>query len=396
MKKKINKKLLARIGAILACVLLVGALVVPCFADETETQAESTLDREAVLAAFCELYHLDSTSPLYEALFDMLAVTFEEAPMLYQFRLALEQDVLNPQTQFLTYGYTAPFDYYDDVIVCNTFDNSMYDLGNGHWSTSYTTSGDNRFLYLKYFTLRDDQESAQSIETLRIRFRIDKNTLQITEVTVELKDLYNLTLASDNVVIASVGSRMSVAPIDYCISNGFLRSEVSVGYDTFESILDKGYSGGYQNGFNAGHEQGIQEGYNSGYNNGFEVGRADGYHSGYIQGSSDAYYDGYDDGYYEGFSEGEESGYQMGRKEGYDNGYEEGYGAGINTQQSAILGKNLLGDIFSTPIEALNNFTLIDWELSSGKQVTITLGAILGAALAVVFVMWFLKLFAGG
>ena len=118
-------------------------------------------------------------------------------------------------------------------------------------------------------------------------------------------------------------------------------------------------------------------GYNHSYTLGYETGLRYGYDSGYETG--------YNDGFANGTANSE-----------YDVAYQKGFQDALNEVDSGDFGRNFLGVVFNAPIDALNNFILIDWTLSNGEQVTITLGSILGAALAVVLVVWFLKLFAGG
>lgn len=112
-----------------------------------------------------------------------------------------------------------------------------------------------------------------------------------------------------------------------------------------------------------------------------------------FEGYMDAYHKYYHDGYFNGWNDGFMYGYDYA---GNTDDYERGYQDAIDDIDSGDFGRNFLGGIFTAPIDALNNFTLIDYELSDGEQVSITLGSIIGAALAVVFVIWFLKLFAGG
>ena len=82
MKKKINKKLLARIGAVLTCMLLVGALAVPCFADynptpnpdedapgvSTDNNGIADVPDADVLAEYLNSHNVSSSEPIYKLL----------------------------------------------------------------------------------------------------------------------------------------------------------------------------------------------------------------------------------------------------------------------------------------------------------------------------------------
>lgn len=94
-----------------------------------------------------------------------------------------------------------------------------------------------------------------------------------------------------------------------------------------------------------------------------------------------AYDEGFDDGYDYGYS----AGLVAGREEGYQSGYEEGK----NTSDSAHLGENLLGSTLEVPMNALNSFIIYQ-----NGDVTITLGLVVGAMLALILLIAFLKLFA--
>lgn len=121
----------------------------------------------------------------------------------------------------------------------------------------------------------------------------------------------------------------------------------------------------------------------------------------------------YDRGYNAGFTEGESSGFTFGRYEGYNAGYADGssstvvesartegynagYAAGRESTDSANLGQNLIGDTLSAPMDGLNDFVLYDSDGPDGEAKPITLGLIVGGAIALTLFMAFLKLFAGG
>lgn len=123
----------------------------------------------------------------------------------------------------------------------------------------------------------------------------------------------------------------------------------------------------------------------------------DGTSSGYQRGLADGKIAGYGEGFTDGLAEGETLGYEVGFDEGYRVGYEVGFadntgGGGGSSEDSANLGKNLLGDTLSAPMRALNNFVL--YESDSGFEVT--LGGVVGASICLTLFISFLKIFAGG
>lgn len=105
-------------------------------------------------------------------------------------------------------------------------------------------------------------------------------------------------------------------------------------------------------------------------------------------------------GYNKGVADGEAYGYEQGRIEGYHQGilvdneqaYNEGYFNGQKDIDSGEWGVNLLGHTLSAPIRALNQFTLV----TTPSGFNITLGLVVGCAIALTLFIAFLKLFAGG
>ena len=100
--------------------------------------------------------------------------------------------------------------------------------------------------------------------------------------------------------------------------------------------------------------------------------------------TNDLYYFGYWGAWYTGFD--------VGYDQGLDQGYDQGFEFGSNSNASASLGNNLIGDTLSAPMTALNNFVLY----TSPSGVQISLGLVLGSVIALTFFIAFLKLFAGG
>lgn len=105
-------------------------------------------------------------------------------------------------------------------------------------------------------------------------------------------------------------------------------------------------------------------------------------------------------GYDKGLKDGEAFGYEQGKKDGYYEGilvdneqaYNEGYFNGQQDIDSGTWGENLLGQTLSAPIRAMNQFTLV----TTPSGFNITLGLVVGCAIALTLFIAFLKLFAGG
>lgn len=72
----------------------------------------------------------------------------------------------------------------------------------------------------------------------------------------------------------------------------------------------------------------------------------------------------------------------------YDLGFDAGFEAGF--------ADDLIGDTFSAPFNALSRFTLFQWEDPAGNVHVITLMGVIGAGIGISLFIWFLKLFAGG
>lgn len=400
MKKKINKKLIARIGAVLACVLLIGALAVPCFAEEMESRdyipSEPTADE--IKNAFFELYNVAQFSALWN-----LMNTDAWSPndyKLYSISLLPPGSIIN--SNFLTYDYTQPPPGGSRAFVNLKLDVNTWtglDLGYGYWTTNFTTSGNNRFWYFKFFRFDIDHE--ESREVLRVRVKIDKTTNIVLESIAEIKELdFEGTYQSYDISIATCAGLTSSAPIDYAVDCGFVNHSVRADYQQFSNVYLTSYSKGSSNGYASGYEEGYYVGYEDGYTLAYDAGYEDGKVTGHNTGYEEGYYVGYDDGYtlaYDvGYEDGKVTGYYSGYTSGSADGYNKGYDAGINEQQSEILGKNLLGETFSAPIEALGKFKIIQWQSQDGDIVAISMLDVVSAALGVTLVMWFLKMFAGG
>lgn len=98
----------------------------------------------------------------------------------------------------------------------------------------------------------------------------------------------------------------------------------------------------------------------------------------------------YNSGYYDGY----DVGYSKGYDAGYGTGYYYGYSDGKNSVDSDDFAGGLLTNIFTGPINALDNIVLYETSID-GNVVTISLWSIFCTILMSFIVVWILKLFFG-
>lgn len=378
MKKKINKKLLARIGAILACVLLVGALAIPCFADEATTYAST----DGAKNAFMTYYDIASDSPLRYLLNSNVPTEWGmELAYCFQFSgVLVGSQIAAPE--LLTYDFNN-YTQLSFTAVKNLATGVTSELGVGYWTTNYTSSGDSRIIFFKFNEYLDGEPRV----ALQLRVAFDVNTYAVTSSTIT-SSVYPIDGDYDDFIIGSISNVRGSAPLLYSYTCGFADFTVAADYIAFEN----GYGMGIDDGELGGYEYGYDVGYDVGHDAGYEEGEAAGTVIGYQQGWSDGHSSGYEAGlkdntaYDQGYADGEQS------SEGYQNGYDEGYSEAVRQIDSGEFGENLLGNVFSVPMKALREFVLV--ELPNGTEVTLM--GLLSAVLALILFLAFLKVYAGG
>lgn len=89
---------------------------------------------------------------------------------------------------------------------------------------------------------------------------------------------------------------------------------------------------------------------------------------------------------------GYDNGYSLGYDEGHTEGYALGHNDGYNLAASKSFGENLLGDLLNAPLKAMNSWVLYE----SPNGVTVTMGGVFGAFVALSVLLAFLKMFSGG
>ena len=260
MKNK-KKKVIVRIGAILACVLLVGSLAIPAFAatpyDNIETNFYNYLDTVGVTNTV--------------------------------------------RTGFIDGNYN-PFIW--DAITAGSVQ-FINDIDAGFYTTTnlpdFKSSMDCTYVYrVNNEEISIPHEGTLSIQLVGSRclvtFSDDGN--KIIEVTYNVSYVYDQTINARKAYFSYVGVYVfydadTVNSLDIGILinntevayfNNLLRlmfGHSSVGYPkTFQTSLDVYWHDGY----NAGVQDGNTDGYNLGYENGYDVGASAGYESGYQAG----------------------------------------------------------------------------------------------------------------
>lgn len=375
-KPKKGKRWLTRIFSLLGCLLLVSALVVPCFADETETQdggatvQDSATIFEDAKRYFYEFYGLGTFSPL-RALMDSdvfdsnihYTYEFQAHPVEIAFRapVLMSVNIIDP----LSLSY---------VCVTDNTTGEMIQLMPGAWGTTFYTSGDNRFWFLDFEEYVETDTGLTTRKALRYRVKFNKDTFQVSEVSLQ-SDFYDIDFADTGWTVGTITDKFGKLSLEYADSCNYALFAVSDNYRTFERGFAEGYhdgeSVGYTNGYDVGYDEGEQYGYDWGY----ATGEVRGYQTGWG--------DGYNDGYTKGVKDTEAD------EEGQ---YKKGYYAAVSEIDSGKFGENFLGNMFSAPIRALEEFTLA--KLPDGTNITIL--GVLSAFVALTLFIAFLKKFAGG
>ena len=342
MKEK-RKKIVARVGAMVAAVLLVALCALPAFAVVVPNP-----EQEIVY-----LYDIQEGTPLYEALVGnyVSLVNINRTPNLYQFVLPQVGETVRDER--LTIEALWPTKY--GTLIVKNNGGFMYRLGNNdtYCKTSFTTSGQNRFVYAKFYAV--GYAGAPDIEILNIRIKYDKDTLIVndTQVITELDG----TKSGAGYVFAFLTNDDGTLPIDYLLFNGLLsygNVGVKLNYHNFEqgwgNAYNEAWSGGFENGYNDGYENGHYYGYDEGWKEGSSLAK-------------------------EEYSNGYDKGYQIGKNEGYDEGM---------SQSSLVDGVTA---IFRAPMELINsvlNFEILGINMAVAVRVLISM-AILGVVITFIW-----------
>lgn len=373
MKKKINKKFLARIGALLACVLLVGALVVPCFADYTPSHYPYDDEWDAYLR-YKESYWL----------YDLFGTGSNGNRAYYQSRITENFD------QWFN-GNSV------DALISGVLPHTNTGYGA---SNLYNTAGGGvnlrTTIYSVVCLVAFDSVSNNTI------FSVSTNA----NVSVTLyPSYYSLSFSYDGDIYGfnyEIDDAYDTATLSYLYGGGETFSKDIGGADVFDDIEISLYmaisdptevsllnnitfllfgdervnaTGDLKHiAFPQAEYRAARQVFDKMKETAFEQEQ-----SAYDSGLGVSYNTGFQDGYDEAKAEIDSSRLT----------YEAGYNDALSEISSGEFGENLLGNMFSAPIKAVQSITLV--QLPNGSF--ITLGNIFSALIALLLVLAFIKIY---
>lgn len=260
MENKKNKKILARVGAMVAAVLLVALCALPAFADDEVNLGKWTyLD---INEAIIDEYDLQETDPAYLLLTDP-RFNPEQYPVIVQFKPAEVGGYLPLYTlQNLKMSEYAESGI---AVVHNELNDSYTYYDDCYITSTYTTTGENRFVYLDIMANNPrDDDPYQYTRALRIRYK--QSVADGAIIDVECSG--DITGDASGLVIAFMGGELNAKNIEYAISRElvFVDKDVNIRWWNFARGLLYGESQGYENGFNTGKDYGYSIGYDEGMN----------------------------------------------------------------------------------------------------------------------------------
>lgn len=373
-----NKKIFVRIGAVIATVLLVGCLVLPCFADQPVPYGEA-------LSAFYDLldqraYNLAliSVTDYYYGFGDMrffqnktvvsgtLDLNFAYRDFTFLNTLWSSDDGTFRTSMPIDYMRAYGFQSYDSFVT------DIYDQ---------TISDENLVLELT-MSKGDTYEEG----TLICQFYVPNGGYPLLTVTYDLTfSSVSITGTIDKIYFSSTAYepdsfyRVDIAfvPSDtnnyYSLPffvNSVFASTVSTSvYKNFvysPSDFLSGFSASYNLGYNDGKYHGEQ----LGYTNGFAAGES----QEHIQDLTDQ---AYADGVAAGLAD--------------NDAYNKGYDKARSEITSGEFGENLIGGMFNNINAAVTGFRLFEY-----NGTWITLGTVFAAGIGISLFVWLLKCIAGG
>lgn len=402
-----NKKLFARIGAILACVLLVGALAVPCFADDSEEQSSNGTSLDIAWAEYLpqsvKNTHIYRDFPYFPPNVDILTlgtISLDRVNLgwiagkgIYgSSELTVYNDVC---VQLLMNSVREGYEGLVEVTIQGA--RMVYDLRNDYEDNTLevyfngSDSSSTARIYLRYDLDLTETEPAYAVLTEAVIDGISYfnnaydsdtgeyiNDIDFIEIGLE----YDYEWSAAHVPPESLSFVYNIASLLY----GYNANDCVVFPKTFLTAYNLGtkdnadYSAGYSEGYDAGYGVGLQEGITQG----FQSGRVDGYEEGHGDGLEEGLNAGIDIGY--------EEGYQVGYTDGisenvsYSDGYDDGYEEAVRQIESGDFGRNFLGDIFGNITVAINEFRLFQYD-----GTWVTLGTVLAASIGISLFIWLLK-----
>ena len=342
-----KKKIIARVGALLACVLLLGALAVPCFADDVKYNYSDDQYDKAYHA-----WYSDFSFKGYESFEYLVKTLYNDNPrtvmnhyMIFSAQIG-EYGLVSEETSLpLTTEFICDF---------------AFSFNDGKRITSGALGG--TVLYEYYFN-----EAYFSVVTF-----CDYSG------TVIMRLIYTSSDASGNFKLNSLycnGKTYGFSSInDITITISCTNNYTSYPYG-INNIASLFVMGSYS------YPAAFMDAYTIGYATGALLGDVDGFD----EGRDFGYALGYDDGYKEGYNEAVDG-----------DAYKAGYDDAVKEIETGDFGRNLIGSIFKAPFDTLRNFVLVEWKAANGFTMTITLATLFSAIVGLSLFVWFLKTFKGG
>ena len=256
MKEK-RKKIVARVGAMVAAVLLVVLCALPVFANEIVVP-EYEFTQEQIVGYIIETYGLHQSDPvvklLQESTYDPL-----RTPIILEFTPAIIYNMYFQNGEYLKESIN-PLDDLGDACFYNVSSGYYTYFRDIYWSTSHTTNSGNKFVY---FDINDGytEERLQ-----RIRFKINNTTGELLEVAFSGPCSGTYTSNNCPYVIGTVLSERNSDVLIYGLGNEYLRYSTYAycNYWCFMRGLQGGWDYGYQIGGDYAYENGWRVGYNDG------------------------------------------------------------------------------------------------------------------------------------
>lgn len=370
-----NRKIIfARIGSVLACVLLVGALAVPCFADETSVTADVTVPYGSALEWFNELLDDRANNTAYQRL-QSYYNGFGDGHFF--------------QCGTLVSGFT---DIRNNAYYSVTVPLGISTSNNNQSSATLTSQIEFEAFAFSIFTTLGPSPTytdffLDGYITVTLYYENNNSMVDLSfyadnEQVPRLTARYNGSSSSDGLVyqltnfsangVAYTPAQLAKVETSFTLLNGatpyLLSLLTALLYNRdIANYNDVVYSpSNFYYGINSAYGLGYADGERYGYANGYEDGKVDGYELGLADGLKQV----------------------VENEEAYDRGFTDA----LNQVSAGDFGANLLGATFNAPIRGLNQFVLV----TTPNGVEITLGNVISAAIALVLVLAFLKVYAGG
>jgi hypothetical protein len=384
-----RKKIMARIGAILACLLTLSLLVVPCFADTTTDSAtprvtvpygsaldwfNSMIDSRANNYAYgllLGLYNGYGDSRFFDVPYLVSGITDLRKSTSYGSYLPLQLSVI-PDGDYASSQFHG-------IISVDAFSYAVYtDYGMPLYYETYEFGKIDIGVYFETPT------NARAVVSF---YPSDSNTYTVSYIYNGTYNQNGVSLTLDSILTSNgsyITSQLTKIDVAFTVSSGTTPNLLSVLCEllyirdvcTYDDVVYSPRDFYY----------GIQASYSVGYDDGNRYGYQIGYDEGYTKGDIDGYHRGFDEGYDVGYSE----------NPNYSDAYDDGYSDALHEIESGDFGRNFLSGVFTAPLKAMESFTLVSWQTQSGTIISINLMTILSAIVGLTLFIWFLKMFAGG